>query len=129
MGSKSSSSSSSRTTSNQYDQRVGAADNGVAIGGSNPTLNVDATTPEAWEFGETALGFGGEALNVVNGVFQETISNIIPAALGSVGDSLSFAREVQSSETENANRDLIRVGLPVVAGAVVAAVVLPKVLK
>lgn len=103
MGGKSS--SSSTTSTQQYDQRVGATDGGVAIG-AHAQLDVDMTSPEAWEFGAKALDFGQEALDIVNEGQQRV---------------LEYVQELRQSEETTLARQALKLALPVAVIAVAVA--------
>lgn len=123
MGSKSSSSSSTQT--HQYDNRVAADGEGIAIGAY---ATVDATTPEAWEFGAKALDFtekGFTELVDLTGTVVGGAFSAIDSANKKVDSAFEFAKQQSQSEEANSLDTLIKVGLPIAAGAYV----LSKVMK
>ncbi|MGF1609737.1 MAG: hypothetical protein ACFCUQ_10100 [Kiloniellales bacterium] len=114
MGSK----SSSKTSSKQEDNRVGAeGETAIAIGKG---AKVDFTTPEAWEFGGKALDFaeGGFADlvdlagQIVGGSFE-----VVKGSDAKVTEALEFARQSSQSEAGNNLETIVKVALPIAAGA------------
>ncbi|MGD1880010.1 MAG: hypothetical protein ACFB13_21210 [Kiloniellaceae bacterium] len=116
-----SSKSKSSTSSQQTDSRV-AADNGAVAVGSGATANF--TTPEAWELGAKSLDFANESFADVVDLTATIIGgsfDVVKSSDAKVTEALEFARQSSQSEAGNNLETLIKVALPIAAGAYVVS--------
>ncbi|WP_417842175.1 hypothetical protein [Terasakiella sp.] len=118
--SNSSSKSSSTTTSNNYDQRAGAEDGSIAVSGGGQ-VNIDATTPEAWDF---AADVNADALDLA-AITVGSAFGALEKSNQTVGTALVELRKANTSDTANTLEMLIKIGVPVLG----AAFILPAIFK
>ncbi|MDD9911709.1 MAG: hypothetical protein OXR68_00240 [Alphaproteobacteria bacterium] len=130
---ESSSSSSTSNTTNQTDQRQ-AADNGGINVASGASLDITATSPEAFDlasnsldFGEglagDALNFGDKAIGSILDFATESLSasrDLVNQATSTSANALEFADGITRSDNSQTLDKFITYGIPAIVVGVAA---------
>ena len=127
MGLFSSSKSSSSTTNQQFDERVGA-EGGSIVARDEGFISLD--TPEAFETANKSLEFGESTIQIVANTIESSLDKVLGSVESSNNrvqqsalDSLTFADNFTRSESANLTNSLISM-FPWVVGGLVAVVYL-----